>query len=97
MNKSDAEGLKASMQKAMLRLFNEGALPREVPTLESISNLTLIELNPQKLLNGPTAAEDANLTEKEPPLTVGEIEAVDSKSSHPTAPEPKKASKRSKK
>lgn len=50
MSEHDAVALKAKMQKSMLNLFGEGALPREIPTVESVPNHLLIELSPQKLL-----------------------------------------------
>lgn len=79
MKKSDGEALKGRMQKAMMGLFHEGALPREVPTVETLSNAKLIELNPQKLLAAPVETEPSLTTAvtTEEPISAEEIASFD--------------------
>jgi hypothetical protein len=84
------------MQKAMIGWFNEGAFPREVPTVVSVSNVTLIDLNPPKLLSAPNVHTATNLTGREARLTDGDIAAMESKSIQSTNKKSKKSPKRSK-
>jgi hypothetical protein len=73
MKRHEADTLKARIQKTMLSLYGEGALPREIPTVESVPNHTLIELKPQKLLSAPSSVMLDESEVAEAPITVEEI------------------------
>jgi hypothetical protein len=77
MRKADGDALKARIQKAMLGLFGEGALPREIPTVESVSNFTLIDFGgPKRLRNAPAVPSEAIAKPGQPPAP-GEVEVIE--------------------
>ena len=93
MGKADGEALKGRMQKAMLGLFGEGALPREIPTVENVSNYTLIEFGSPKLLEKPSSVGSDTLAKLERPVAPIDVEVLQPQGGGKTKHRAKKTAK----